>query len=367
MDTTAGVLASDATEEVVIDGALTDADCKLFTFILYVGIFGPMLLFGLVGNTVSFVVLQWEKQNKVATFLLQVMAVIDNLFLLFTGTSQIFAAVTLFTNTNHPAAPFMMILVWPFVHITQMAAVWITVLIALNRYIAICRPFQAPNWCSMSRARLQLIVMSVVIVLYNIPRFFEFEIRYVVVNPETNSTELQGHQSNMSLNSVYIILYQNILYCLFVFLGPLLILIVFNFSLCRELWRARQRLISRNLPVSGEEEEQNLTLVMIVIILIFLVCQTPAFLNQLFPLILGEDAYMCGKAYYYYYHISNLFVSANSSLNFVVYCVFRKQFRARLWAFCGCKGSQSMHLDSSCSGYTHATYAANGKSGAAHL
>ena len=145
----------------------------------------------------------------------------------------------------------------------------------------------------------------------------------------------------------------------------LAILIFFNYSLCRELWRARQRLISRNLPVSGEEEEQNLTLVMIVIMLIFLVCQTPAFLNQLLPLILGEDAYVCGQAYYYYYHISNLLVSANSSVNFVVYCVFRKQFRARLWAFCGCRRRQASQ-SSSYTGYT--SCATNGKSaGATHL
>jgi hypothetical protein len=285
------------------------------------------------------------------------------------GITQIFSAVTImfYEKADHPASPYMMVLVWPLVHITQMATVWVTVLIAMNRYIAICRPFQAPLWCSMSKARLQLIVMSIVIILYNIPRFFEFKFAHEF-DPETNSTQTIGASTAMNENEVYIILYQNILYCLFVFLGPLLILVFLNYSLCRELWRARQRLISRNLPVSGEEEEQNLTLVMIVIILIFLVCQTPAFLNQLLPLILGGDAYVCGKPYFYYYHISNLLVSANSSLNFVVYCVFRKQFRARLWAFCGCKHSQSMRTcDSSYNGYTTYEANGNGKKGAAHL
>ena len=40
------------------------------------------------------------------------------------------------------------------------------------------------------------------------------------------------------------------------------------------------------------------------------------------------------QVYFYYYHISNLLVTANSSVNFVVYCVFRRQFRRRLYACC---------------------------------
>jgi len=40
------------------------------------------------------------------------------------------------------------------------------------------------------------------------------------------------------------------------------------------------------------------------------------------------------QVYFYYYHVSNLLVTANSSVNFVVYCVFRRQFRQRLYACC---------------------------------
>ena len=73
---------------------------------------------------------------------------------------------------------------------------------------------------------------------------------------------------------------------------------------------------------------------MIIIVVIFLVCQTPAFVNQLVYVIGVEDS--CGLPYYYYYHFSNIIVSANSAVNFVVYCVFRRQFRRRLREFCGC-------------------------------
>jgi len=88
-----------------------------------------------------------------------------------------------------------------------------------------------------------------------------------------------------------------------------------------------------------------MTQVMIIIVVIFVVCQTPAFVNQLVYVIGVADS--CGHPYYYYYHFSNIIVSANSAVNFVVYCVFRRQFRRRLRCrqfrrrlrqFCGCGG-----------------------------
>jgi len=48
------------------------ASCSLFTFTIYAVLFGVMCVFGLIGNTVSFVVLNWERHSYVATFLLRV-------------------------------------------------------------------------------------------------------------------------------------------------------------------------------------------------------------------------------------------------------------------------------------------------------
>jgi len=68
-----------------------------------------------------------------------------------------------------------------------------------------------------------------------------------------------------------------------------------------ELVKARRRLRDRQLPAamcgdsSVEGSEHNLTLVMIVIIVVFVVCQTPAFVNQLLFLLIGADDYLCGK------------------------------------------------------------------------
>ena len=49
-----------------------ELNCRTFTFVVYVVLFGSMVLFGLVGNTLSFIVLQFDRHSHAATFLLQV-------------------------------------------------------------------------------------------------------------------------------------------------------------------------------------------------------------------------------------------------------------------------------------------------------
>ena len=103
---------------------------------------------------------------------------------------------------------------WPLVHVSQMWTVWITVLVAFNRYVAICRPFQAIRVCTMRQARLQVFAGAVVIIVYNIPRFLEHRLDFyseVIASPtpfpskghhRSNGDCLQGKRENYHVCSV---------------------------------------------------------------------------------------------------------------------------------------------------------------------
>ena len=82
----------------------------------------------------------------------------------------------------------------------------------------------------------------------------------------------------MASFQLYNYIYENFAYCLFVYLIPLTTLIILNVHLVRELNRAqrnRQSFVGR-----ASSEENNITLVMIIIIVSFIVCETPASINQ---------------------------------------------------------------------------------------
>jgi len=225
-----------ASDDVGTSASTVESDCSLFIFVLYVAVFGTIFAFGLVGNGLSWVVLAWDRRERgrVASFLLRTMAVADNLFLTAAGLAQISSALIFYIdstyywpmvdvaienltisgkNSTHAfsatsASPdpetlpdyqqvaettgrslyydvsayvtaYVTVCVFPLVHVTQMWTVWITVLVAVSRYVAICRPYQAPRLCTMTRVRQQVAAVAIAILAYNVPRFLEFRVEYV--------------------------------------------------------------------------------------------------------------------------------------------------------------------------------------------
>ena len=89
-------------DDVGTMAAIDESDCCLFTFVVYVVIFGTMVVFGLVGNGLSWVVLAWDRRDRgrVASFLLRTMAVADNLFLMSAGLAQISSALIFYLDNT---------------------------------------------------------------------------------------------------------------------------------------------------------------------------------------------------------------------------------------------------------------------------
>jgi len=44
----------------------------------------------------------------------------------------------------------------PLGYTAQCCVIWITVLLAVNRYMAVCRPFTAKRWVTVTSVRLQV-------------------------------------------------------------------------------------------------------------------------------------------------------------------------------------------------------------------
>jgi len=59
-------------------------------------------------------------------------------------------------DVKQASAPYLVKYVNPLGCMVQSSAIWITVLLAVNRYIAVCRPFVATRWLRMRRTRLQV-------------------------------------------------------------------------------------------------------------------------------------------------------------------------------------------------------------------
>jgi len=65
--------------------------------------------------------------------------------------------------------------VWPLAATAQTSTVWIVLLVTTDRFIAVCRPFEA-RWRSVERTRLAVVVVLGLSVVYNLPQWFERDV-----------------------------------------------------------------------------------------------------------------------------------------------------------------------------------------------
>lgn len=72
--------------------------------------------------------------------------------------------------------PFVVKYIQPLGYMSQTAAVWCTVLLAVNRYVALCLPFQACRWATVRIVRFQLLAVVIGLLVLNVPRFFQYEV-----------------------------------------------------------------------------------------------------------------------------------------------------------------------------------------------
>jgi len=137
-----------------------DDQCRWFHFVVNTPLIGALCVFGLFGNTLSLFVLERDRRNRVAVFLLQSLATADNLVLCvaFVQLSVVYGLLPAVGRADAQLAmtPYLVKYVNPVGYMVQSCTIWITVLLAVNRYVAVCRPFIAARWLTLRRTRLQV-------------------------------------------------------------------------------------------------------------------------------------------------------------------------------------------------------------------
>ena len=328
--------------------------CIVFGFVFFTLVIGTLSVLGILGNILSIVVLQKDDNNKVAAFLLQSLAVADSLVLMtsFVVLSIIYGMLPYVQQAEWASViiPYIVKYIHPLGYMGQCATIWITVLLAVNRFIAVVKPFLTAKLCTLNKARLQVVVVTVLAVVFNTPRFFQYEIveEYQV---GSNHSVLVLNETLIGEYSLFGVIYTNMIYTTVVLIVPSFTLIVLNTWLIKDLRcsrnrstkgssssstrstssvtfkfvKSRRRLSTRGPPLA---EEDNITVIMITIIVIFLLCHTPDRIVQIIRYFFASyKQLLCGQTLYYVSSVCNLLIVINSSTNFIIYYMMRRRFR----------------------------------------
>lgn len=299
------------------DEFLDDQKAQVRVLMFYFwGIVMPIICAaGLVGNILTIIVLFRKEMKSTTVYFLQTLAITDTgiiigaiLGLSVISITQLNPNLWYYTDVIYPRI-FMPV---NYVVMTlQFLNVWTTVAVSVERYIAICHPFSHFKICKKRNALIIIGSLAIFSIVYNLPRCFA--ITYTscgVVNCDmVVSTDFGETHFYREIFSVW-------LYMILVFIVPLLLLIVLNTVLIKELMRMRKR---RTVTNSRENSEFNMSVVLVLVVIVFIFCQAPGLVAQfhfLDPVFLLK--WMC---------VSNTFFVLNCSVNFLIYTAVGKKFR----------------------------------------
>lgn len=312
---------------------------EAYQFVFF-GILGHVLtVFGLLGNTMSIVVLCNRRMRSSTSYYLISLAVYDNLILLsmffffnLPALAERIEALAVYKNNYMHALPVG----YPLSLTAQMGSIYTCVAFTVERFIAVCRPLHAANTCTKSRARKAILLIFLWSVVYNVPRCFHYSAERHVDNA-TGEAVARLHETELgkteTFQHVYIIYFQ----LFFMFLLPFLVILVLNAALMRAINRSRN---TRQRMSTSATREHNLTVMLVAVILAFLVCQFPTIVDNILVAIVGFEMHGSIFAFMVFYTICTFMVTINASLNFVLYCLFGKKFRLVLLHILGLRAAK---------------------------
>ncbi|KAK2149091.1 hypothetical protein LSH36_468g03022 [Paralvinella palmiformis] len=316
--------------EVASAKSEADDNFRVMRFICEVIVSFPIAVMGILANGLVFVVLCRQKKRLTTNVLLQALAIADTLILISSILlrSMRYVGWQSYNDVYH----YIFVSLYPCVYFFRLADTWITVVMTIDRYIAVCYPLQAQRLCTLRRTYVIIGVILLATFAFSMPRFFEFELG------DDNDFQLTKLVKSRS----YTLAYRITIFFLVMYLVPMALLTVLNIRLLhtlRRAYRKRDTMVSGGSMRSRNREGSHMTssgrsvtLIVVSIVIVCVLCNVITMLSHVFwalHVCFAELRHLESKRRFLA-NVSNIMVTFNSAINFVIYCMFSRQFRIYL-------------------------------------
>ena len=337
---------------------------ELVEDVIYTKIILAVCAFGIVGNLLNLVILSqksltytMERMEKSAHYGLIGLAVSDMLVCAATLPKS-YQGTRVFDS--YDAVDFRLLYIVygdGVINTFILSSTWLTITMAVSRYLAICYPLQARQFIGKTFAVTSLVVVFVVCSAFNIPRYFLEEIQHLDC---ADGTRMYFYFPGPLLKYKTL---ERVYYWIYFALGivlPLVALIFCNAHLIRALRRStRMRAESRTGRGgstaaggggaggggggaghnSGQAAANRITLTLVVIVIMYIVLFVPGEMMNFFKDV-AVSSLDAVAVYNLTYAVLNLLQMINFAFNFVLYCAINTHFRhtiCRLFCCARCR------------------------------
>jgi len=292
-------------------------------------------VFGIVSNVLNIIVLTRKHMKSPTNFILTALAIADML----TMSTYPIMAIYLYIITSpdcvtpqHTRGWMYFILFHNLFIVTcHNMAMWLTVTLAVFRYIFVCQHAMAVRLCSMARAKLTVAVVVVATVVSCVPNYFVYRVHDIGPSMDRNVSCFWIVQSQLAdTNPTYeqfvrwlfgVVI--KILPCvLMAFLSTLLIIAM------QQAKKRRARLlnkVSRIVAHDHQSSEHHRPPMMLVgVVICFIVTEVP---QGVLAWISAVNTDFWSDVYIHLGDLMDILVLVNSAVNFILYCIMSQQFR----------------------------------------
>ena len=334
-------------------------------------------LFGMLANTLNIIVLtRMDQRISPTNAILTGLALADNLVMIeyipFTFYMYILRERPVYERFSYPWTVYVLI----HAHVTQVfhtISIWLTLLLAVWRYLSVAHPLRSRDWCTLDRALLAILLAYVCSPLVCIPLYLTYTIQEKVWKDPlaVNASSLLGQPAE---HTIYFLgtselakanssLLENInfwTYSVVVKLIPCVALTILSFRLISALVSAkerRQNLKSNSTSAKNKvlasakersvkdgasnaesaverggggshqssEKHDRTTRMLLAVLVLFLATEFPQGILALLSGILGEEFFT--NCYRHLGELMDILALINGAINFLLYCVMSRQFR----------------------------------------
>merc|ERR1712038_548589 len=325
-----------------------------------------MFILGIIGNMLLFILLSKQAVHKTFHNLFVLLSVYDTMYLV--SALFLFSLPHLIPEfLQSTAYPYLVMLFLPLGHIGMIGSMFTTLALSVERYIAVLHPFaKYRRWYKTRRFTIPVVIYSV---LYNLPKFFEFELACVSNQAQAHHVDgnagapllhedlgpSDGNGSSrcvkqfvatpMRSNYWYLKIYGLWMNSLLNIVFPLIIILVINFMVYRKLIEhAAQNILyqspERKTNIRLQQErfmrrrEVNISIINIYVAIMILLCHSIRVVPNVWEIVMaiGEDSDNFQEPDWppwldVLVEVSHLALTICSSLNFYIYMLKYRSIR----------------------------------------
>ena len=278
-------------------------------------------LFGMLANTVNMVVLTRKEMVSPTNSILTGLAFADNVVMVVCLPFIVMSFIPRSHKFRYAWALFMMFYSLSST-IFHTISVYLTVLLAVWRYLSVAHPLYSRSHCTLRRAKLAIASAYVVSPVLCLPIYLTYTIAQDV--NERDAYKIWYTRMALDNNLIAVNFWT---YGVIAKIIPCVALTVLSWQLIRALVSARKRkeaLQGRGADAGGGQSDRT-TRMLLAVLFLFLVTEFPHGIVALLSGILGDE--FRKQCYSPLGDIFDFCALINGAINFILYCAMSRQFR----------------------------------------